>query len=132
MIKISTKSQYGLRAMIFLARQKKICPLKTISQKEGMPFDYLEKIAGYLEKAGLIEAKKGIGGGYFLSRSASKIKAGEIIRTLEGKKGLVSCAGKEGKKCPLQKRCLAKNFWFKIQKALDSALDSLTLAQLIK
>jgi len=136
MIKISTKSQYGLRAMVYLARfQDKICPLRVISKKEGISFDYLEKIILKLEKTGLIKAKKGSQGGYFLGREPSKIKIGEIIRTLEGNAGLVKCiaTGKERKyHCPRERKCLTKNFWKKIQDSLNSALDSITLADLIK
>jgi len=136
MIKISTKSQYGLRAMVYLARfQDKICPLRVISKKEGISFDYLEKIILKLEKTGLIKAKKGSQGGYFLGRKSSKIKIGEIIRALEGNTGLVKCMalGKKGKyHCSREKKCLTKNFWKKIQDSLNSALNSITLADLIK
>jgi len=136
MFKISTKSQYGLRAMVYLARfQDKICPLRVISKKEGISFDYLEKIILKLEKTGLIKAKKGSQGGYFLGREPSKIKIGEIIRTLEGNAGLVKCItlGKGGKyHCPKERECLTKNFWKKIQDSLNSALNSITLADLIK
>lgn len=136
MIKISTKFQYGLRAMVYLAHfQDKICPLRVISKKEGISFDYLEKIILKLEKTGLIKAKKGSQGGYFLGREPSKIKIGEIIRALEGNTGLVKCiaTGKERKyHCPRERKCLTKNFWKKIQDSLNSALDSITLADLIK
>ncbi len=122
--------------MVYLARfQDKICPLRVISKKEGISFDYLEKIILKLEKTGLIKAKKGSQGGYFLGREPSKIKIGEIIRTLEGNTGLVKCiaTGKERKyHCPRERKCLTKNFWKKIQDSLNSALDSITLADLIK
>ncbi len=132
MLRISTKSQYGLRAMVYLAKYKeKICPLKEISQKEEISFDYLEKIISKLEKAGLIKAKKGPQGGYFLAKPPEKIKIGEIIRPLEGEKGLVKCmAG--GYRCPMEKKCLSKKFWGRIQNVLNSVLDSITLADLIK
>ena len=133
MFRISTKSQYGLRAMIYLAKCKcKICPLKEVSKKEGISFDYLEKILSKLEKAGVIKSKKGSQGGYFLSKNPSKIRIGEIIRALEKEKGLVMCTVKHGKNCPLERKCLARTFWFKIQKALDSVLNSITLSDLIK
>jgi len=133
MFRISTKSQYGLRAMIYLAKCKcKICSLKEISKKEGISFDYLEKILSRLEKAGLIRSKKGSQGGYFLSKKPARIRIGEIIRALEGEKGLVMCTVKHGKNCPLERKCLARSFWFKIQKSLDSVLDSITLFDLIK
>jgi len=132
MFRISTKSQYGLRAMIYLAKcNLKVCPLKEVSKKEGISFDYLEKILSRLEKVGLIRSKKGSQGGYFLSRKPSKIKIGEIIRSLEEGKGLVMCTVKHGKNCPLERKCLARSFWFKIQKSLDSVLNSITLQDLI-
>jgi len=132
MFKISTKSQYGLRAMVYLARCKKaVCPLKSISKEEGISFDYLEKILSKLEKAGLVKAKKGVQGGYFLIKKPSKIKISEIIYALEDSRSLVRCTAK-GKTCPMEKKCLARNFWLKIQKTLDSALSSITLAGLIR
>ena len=88
-----------------------------------------------LEKANLIKSKKGARGGYSLGRKPSKIKIGEIIRALEGNTGLVKCMalGKKGKyHCPRERKCLTKNFWKKIQDSLNSALNSITLADLVK
>ncbi len=117
--------------MVCLAEdQNKVHSLKEISKKEKISFDYLEKIACKLKKAGLIKSKKGSQGGYFLGRLPRKIKIGEIIRILEGEAGLVECTGKQGS-CPLKKSCSAKKFWIKLQNSLNSALDSLTLADLI-
>lgn len=116
--------------MIYLARAKKrIAPLKEISEKEGMPFDYLEKIFSQLEKSGLVKAKKGSRGGYFIGKNPSQIKIGKIIRSLEGETFLVKCLESC---CPREKKCLSKSVWKKLQKSLDTALDSITLANLIK
>lgn len=136
MFRVSTRSQYGLRAMVCLAKaHREICPLRVIAKKEGLSFDYLEKIIAKLVKAKLIKTKKGAKGGYSLTRNPSRIKIGEIIRALEGKDGLVSCITDKGVKsvaCPMSKECLARNFWVKIQKSLNSTLNSITLADLIK
>ena len=59
-MRFSTKSQYGLRALVLLAKNQKVLSLKEISQKEGIPFDYLEKIFSKLKKAKIVGAKKGI------------------------------------------------------------------------
>ena len=129
-MKISTKSQYGLRAIVYLAKCKdKICPLKLISKKEGISFNYLEKIISKLEKADLVKAKKGVQGGYFLAKKPSKIKIKEIIRALEGELTLVKCLKYF---CPKEKKCLTKKFWKKIQDSLNSTLNSITLSDLIK
>jgi len=137
MMKISTKSQYGLRAMIYLAgiyRKDKVCSLKVISKKENISFDYLEKIISKLKKTGLLKAKKGAQGGYFLAHKPEKIKVGKIIRILEETMAPVLCIAREREKrflCPRRKICLTKNVWQKIQDSLNSTLDSITLADLI-
>ncbi len=128
-MKISKKSQYGVRAMVYLAKHsstKKVCPIKEISEKEEIPFDFLEKIISELEKAGLVKAKKGVQGGYFLAKEPKEITAGEIVRVLESTVP-VSCAG-----CQMARMCSAKSVWDKVQDSLDSTLDSVTLADLIK
>jgi len=137
-MKISTKSQYGLRAMIYLAsiyRKNKVCSLRIISKKENISFDYLEKIVSKLKKAGLVKSKKGIQGGYSLAYQPEKIKAGKIIRILEGTMAPVLCIAKEKEKrlfCPRKKICLTKNVWQKVQNSLNFTLDSITLADLVK
>jgi len=116
--------------MVYLARvsrKKKVCPLKEISETEKIPFDFLEKIISELMGAGLVRAKKGSKGGYFLAKPPKEIMAGEIIRILEGTIAPVNCLG-----CPMAGACSAKSVWNKVQESLDSTLDSVTLADLIK
>ena len=134
MFKISTKSQYGLRAMTYLARQKNICPLKEIAKAEGISFDYLEKIISKLEKAGLVKAKKGVQGGYFISKKPSKIKVFEIISALEPNKQLVKCIpyGNNKITCPREKKCLTKSLWKKVYDAVNKTLNSITLLDLTR
>lgn len=130
MVKISKKAQYGLRAMVYLARaslKKEVSSLKKISQAEGISFDFLEKIISSLEKAGLLKSKKGVSGGYFLARSSKKISAGEIVEALEGKIAPVSCA-----LCGKSKKCLSKNVWDEVRASLVSTLNSITLYDLLK
>jgi len=62
-MKISKKSQYGLRAMVYLAKnfgKKKRLSLKEISEKENIPFDFLEKIMSQLEKVKLVLSSKNV------------------------------------------------------------------------
>lgn len=133
MIKISKRAQYGLRAMVFLAKghkSKKVFSINKISEKEGIPFDFLEKIIMQLEKAKLVVGKKGVQGGYILSRDPKKISANDIVSVLERPEGqpqkLVDCAC-----CERIKECLTKNVWAKVENALSKTLESITLAKLI-
>ena len=128
-MRISKKAQYGLRAMVYLAKhssEEKVCPLKEISEKENIPFDFLEKIISDLEETGLVKAKKGVQGGYFLAKEPKEITTGEIVRVLESTVP-VSCFG-----CQMLRICSTKSVWDKVKDSLDSTLDSMTLADLIK
>jgi Rrf2 family protein len=129
-MQISIKSRYGLRAMVYLAKAKRICCAKEISQKEKIPFDFLEKIFSKLQQNGLIKSQRGTGGGYFLAKSPQKINVREILRVLEHKEIFpVLCKRKH---CFSKKKCPIRSVWKKIQKSLNSTLDAITLADLIK
>jgi Rrf2 family protein len=129
-MKISKKAQYGLRAMLHIARasqKKEISSLKKISKAENIPFDFLEKIISRLEKAGLLKSKKGVQGGYYLAKPAKKITPGDIIFVLEEDTAVVHCSG-----CPMAGKCTSEDVWDEVQQSLDNTLNAATLADLIK
>lgn len=118
--------------MVYLAKvfkRDKVFPLRKIAEKERISFDYLEKIISKLEKAGLVKAKRGIQGGYFLAKPPQKIRVGEIIKVLEGEMALVKCLKYF---CPKEESCLTKNFWQKLNRTINIVLNSMTLADLIE
>ena len=126
-MKLSTKTYYGLRAMIRLAKEKKPCSVKEISSKEKIPEKYLEKIFQELRADGFLVSQKGAGGGYFLARPTSKIKAGDVVMALEKEAFMTRCQTS----CPMAGQCSAKTFWQEIQASFESSFGSTTLANLI-
>jgi len=126
-MQISKKSQYGLRAMVYLSKKngKEFFSLKDISEKEGIPFDFLEKIMSELEKKKLVKAKKGIQGGYILAKKPQKITAKDIVSSLENTTA-VDCSF-----CGKSKKCLSRNVWKKVDIAIDKTLKSITLKDLV-
>lgn len=129
-MQISKKAQYGLRAMVYLAKvfgKKDVCPLREISKAEKIPFDFLEKIISELEKAGLVKAKRGFQGGYFLTKKPKEITAKEVVALLETTTAPVSCMG-----CAMAGKCSTKSVWSELQDSLESTLGSITLADLVK
>ena len=127
-MQILKKTQYGLRAMVCLAKKyesRQICSTKVISEKEGIPFGFLEKIISQLEKQSLVKSKKGFSGGYILAKNPNKITAKDIVEIFE-KTNLVNCTlcGRSGK-------CLTKSVWGKIDKSFSKTLKSITLKDLI-
>jgi Rrf2 family protein len=125
---ISKRSQYGMRAMGFLAKnygKKTLISSKDISKTEEIPLDFLEKILTDLEKAKLVKSKKGIGGGYFLAKSPAKITAKDIVDVLEDIIP-VHCG-----MCGRLKQCTSKNVWKKVEMSIDKTLKSITLKKII-
>jgi len=126
-MKISKKTEYGLIAMVFLAKNKGVHPLREIARKTRAPFDFLEKIFSQLEKAKLIKAKRGVAGGYSLAHPANKITPGDIVAVLDENISRAHCSG-----CPMARSCSSENVWLEVQASLDKSLNSTTLADLIK
>jgi len=127
-MQISIKSRYGLRAMVYIAKVKRVCSAKEISQKEKIPFDFLEKIFSKLQQKGLVKSQRGARGGYFLAKPPQKISIREIIGALENKEIFsVTCKRKH---CFSKKKCPVKKVWKKIKKTLSSTLEEITLVDL--
>jgi Rrf2 family protein len=135
MIKISKKAQYGLRAMVCLAKShksKKVLSTKTISKIEGIPFEFLEKIILQLEKARLVKGIRGVSGGYIIAKSPREINVNDVVSVLEnkpknGNKPVVDCSF-----CQRKKGCLTRDVWARVDFALAKTLSSITLSNLIK
>jgi len=129
-MRLSKKSRYGIRVMLYLAKNKKICSAKEISEKEKIPFYLLEKILFAFYKNGLIQSKQGREGGYFLLKPAERITMLEILKVFEGDDIFsVSCSKRVNKKKSI---CPIRDFWKAIQKQLVLFLVKTTLADLEK
>ena len=81
-MKVSTRTEYGIRLLIQLARQDGGGPvsLAGIARREKLPHPYLEQLVGQLRRAGLVSATRGQAGGYQLARPAELISMAEAVR----------------------------------------------------
>ncbi|OHA61865.1 MAG: hypothetical protein A2117_01715 [Candidatus Wildermuthbacteria bacterium GWA2_46_15] len=129
-MRISTRSYYGLRALVHLAKERRICPTSKIAKEENLPYDYLQKIFQRLKKAGLIKSVKGVEGGYLLSRPAKRISAGQIFEILEGRMASAPCLGFGQLSCSRARGCSSRDLWQKLETTINQALGSITLADL--
>ena len=89
-MKLSKRTEYGLRAAVQLARlwPHNFVQSKDLAQQEGLPTKFLESILLAMRRGGFLESKVGSGGGYRLSCSPREIPVGEVIRRLEGRLSL--------------------------------------------
>lgn len=136
-MKMSTKGQYSLRAMVALARQQKCHPgegllsITMMAEQTGVTERYLEKLLRQLKAAGLIEAERGASGGYKLTRGPQQITVGEVLRVGEGNLIPVDCVHDAGTPCERQEGCVVQYVWKRITESINEAVDSITLAELI-
>lgn len=133
-MKFSTKTTYGLRAMIKLAknRSEDSVSLTTIAKDEKISAKYLERLFSKLKKDGLVSAEKGAAGGYRLSREASQITVFDIIKSLEGKMTPFHCLDEDGKiYCAVKCDCGVVAVLGKVQTAVNETLKNIKLSDLI-
>jgi Rrf2 family protein len=130
---VSTKSEYGLRALIYIANHsdREAVPAREIAEKWKVPIKYLEQILKSLKEAGILMSHVGVNGGYKLSRSASLITAGEVIRILDGRLAPMGCVSFfDYDPCEFESNCTLKTLWARTRAAILGVLDQTTIADL--
>ena len=129
---VSTKSDYGLRALIYLAgKTGQAVPAREIAEQWNVPVKYLEQILKVLKESNIVTSQVGIGGGYRLSRPPTLITAGEVIRILDGRLSPMGCVSTyDYEPCEFESACGLKTLWARARAALMGVLDQTTIADL--
>jgi Rrf2 family transcriptional regulator, cysteine metabolism repressor len=137
----TTKAEYGVRLLVELGRQGAEQPvsLKAISEAEGLPLAYLERIVALLKRAELVESTRGAHGGYRLARDPESIHMDEVVLALEGAVAPMSCFvddSEEGRVLCSHvgesgHACATKLLWTRVQGGVIKALAATTLAELV-
>ena len=134
-MKVSTRGEYGVRAMVALAHHYGIGPMSiaAVAKESSVPYAYLEQLIVPLRKAGLVESKRGAQGGYQLTRPPEQVKVGEVYRIMEGPVAPMECVSEDESEqtCPLIDGCETRPVWLKLRDSIAGVLDSMTLADLI-
>jgi Rrf2 family protein len=91
-VKISSKGDYGLRALVDLAQHYEAgepVHVREIARRQLIPEEYLGQLMVGLRRAGLVNSVRGAGGGYLLARPPLEITVAQVLETLEGPLALV-------------------------------------------
>ncbi len=134
MLRLSTKGEYGVRAMLEIAKNYKKGPLtiKEISRRQEVSIAYLEQLLNRLRKARLIKSQKGPGGGYILGKKPEEISVGRILKALEGPVAIAQCLGPSAKGCSRIEGCVARLLWKSLGEKIERFLETISLRNLIK
>src|SRR5262249_19101914 len=134
----SMKAKYGLKAMIRLATEFGRGPMliADLANDEGIPKKFLELILLELKQQGMLQSKKGKGGGYLLARRPTDITVGSVLRVLDGNLAPVPCVSIHGYRpcdeCRDPASCSIRQLMSEVHGATTSILDSTTLDQLAR
>ena len=132
-MKLSTKARYAVRSMVDLAMHCDQHPVsrKEIAARQDISPHYMEQLFAKLRDAGLIQAVRGPGGGYLLSRAADQITIGEVVRAVEEILSLVSCLVAESSLCcDRAAKCPTRRLWSELGERASEFLDSKTVQDL--
>jgi len=131
-MKLSTRTRYGIRAVLELAENYGNGPLqlKIIAQRQKISVKYLEQLMAGLRSAGFVRSVRGSKGGYLLAKAPEQIKLSDIFHCLEGSVVTVECVENESY-CTRTNDCVARQIWAELHKSVMGVLQSITLQNLV-
>lgn len=135
---ISKKTKYGLKALIYLARRYEQGPIliADLARDESIPKKFLENILLNLKNAGVLQSRKGRGGGYALGRPPEKITFGQAIRLMEGPLAPVPCVSEMAyarcTECGSELTCGIRLVMKDVRDEMARILDGTTLADVLE
>jgi Rrf2 family protein len=132
-MKLSTRSRYGIRALIDIALNVDGKPvlLRDVARRQEISTMYLEHLITPLISAGIVRSTRGAKGGVWLARPAKDVKLSEVIRLLEGSMAPVECVD-DINYCPRYESCVTREIWVDLKRAMTGVLDSTTLNDLVE
>ncbi len=135
---ISKKTKYGLKALLYLARQYEKGPIliSDLAREERIPKKFLEAILLALKNSGILQSKKGKGGGYCLGKHPKTITFGQAIRVMEGPLAPVPCVSETAyakcEECVSEETCGIRLVMKDLREAMAKVLDNTTLADVLE
>ncbi len=142
-MKLSTKSEYGVRALLQLACNYNygLVSLREVSDREDISYQYLEQIFLDLRRYNLVKSIRGAKGGYVLARPPDEITVGDIVKAVEGPIAPVSCVenhdllesgDRHTSSCDRFSICAPREVWLELRDRISEVLDEFTLQDLVK
>ncbi|HMP72568.1 MAG TPA: Rrf2 family transcriptional regulator [Kiritimatiellia bacterium] len=135
---LTRRAKYGLIALNHLADRPAGIPvlIEDLAREERIPKKYLERILLDLKRHGILQSRKGKGGGYFLNRHPRDILIGDVLRIMDGPLAPVPCVSHTAyapcPECREEASCRIKKVMKKVRDAIGTVLDETTLEQMAR
>lgn len=128
-MRLTSFTDFGLRALMRMASDpNRAWNTGEVADEFGISRHHLTKTIALLANAGIVETKRGGGGGAKLAKPANQIRLGDIVRVLERHQALVECFQASGNKCSITPVCRLKGLLNRAETAFLASLDEFTLA----
>lgn len=131
-MKVSTKGDYGIRALIELTHHYgEVRPIQSseIAARQKIPESYLEQLLTTLRRSGFIRSVRGPQGGHALIRNPAELPVSEVIEALEGTIMPTDCLD-ESSACSKNGGCAQRDMWSDVRDAILGVLENTTIADL--
>ena len=131
-MKLSTRTRYGIRAILELAENygKGPLQLRVIAHSQEISVKYLEQLMAILKSAGFVRSIRGSKGGYILANAPNQIKLSDVFNALEGPIVTTECL-ENNSYCNRVADCVARQVWAEVQQAIMTVLQAKTLQDLV-
>lgn len=134
-MRLSRRSEYGLRALVDLARHEGAGPiaLAALAQRNNLPQKFLEQIMATLKHGGVVRTTLGAHGGYAIAADPASVSIGRVIRLLDGALAPLPCVSLryyESCSCPDEGTCPLRDVMIDVRDAMLEILDRETLRDL--
>lgn len=134
---LSKKTKYAINALVFLARKENNNPvlISEIAEQQHIPKKFLEAILLDLKRAGVLNSKKGKGGGYYLLKKANEVNLADVIRLFDGAIAFLPCVThkyyERCEECVDENTCGIRDVFFQVRNETVEILKRSTLSEII-
>lgn len=130
MFRLNRLTDYAVVVMSRMIHRGELRSAQQIARDTGVPMPTVAKVLNVLTREGLVTSHRGAAGGYTLSRPADQITVAQIIQALEGPIALAACVDRADACCEVEPMCPMRGTWDRVNEAIRSALDGVTLADM--
>ena len=136
-MKISARDEYACSAVLELALNydsESPVRVQDIAERQGIPMKFLFQIMQILKRVNIVRSRRGMEGGYTLTRSPAQITVGDVIRAMSGPFVQLSCldSGDFSDSCDKQQTCQFKPIWAEVDRAIAGVLNNITFEEVVR
>lgn len=132
---VTQKSHYAVLALMCLARQPEgqTAAISEICGMRPIPNQFLQIILRELRQGGFVESRRGKKGGFALTRPATQITVGDVVRFIDGPAFITECSRPDyNDRCGCAAHCALQEVWREVSRKIDDTLRNKTIADLVE